>query len=52
MIHWPLALRILLAAVVFAPTIWAFANGHMLLAVIGVAACAWVFHRLFLSGLG
>ena len=35
--------------VAFALTIWAFSTGQMLLAVIGVGACAFVLKRFFLS---
>lgn len=48
---WPVFLRILVTAIVFALTIWAFSTGQMLLAVVGVAACAFVFQRFFLSDL-
>ena len=37
---WHLMLRYAVNAIVFALTIWAFSTGQMLLAVIGVAACA------------
>lgn len=47
--HWPLALRLLITAVVFIATAAAFATGQMLLAVIGVAACFIAFKRLFLT---
>lgn len=46
--EWPLIPKLLLTATVFAPTIWAFSTGQMLLAVGGVAACYWVFNRLFM----
>ena len=47
--HWPLLLRLLIVAVVFCATAWAFASGQMLLAVIGVILCAIAFHRLFMT---
>ena len=49
MSDWPLILRFAVTAIVFALTIWAFSTGHMLLAVIGVGACAFVFKQFFLS---
>ena len=49
MSDWPIVLRFVVTAIVFALTIWAFSTGQMLLAVIGVAACAFVFKRFFLS---
>ena len=49
MSDWPLILRYAVTALVFALTIWAFSTGQMLLAVIGVGACAFVFQRFFLS---
>ena len=36
--HWPLALRLILTAVVFGATAWAFAVGQLGLAVVGVVA--------------
>ena len=48
MSNWPLILRLFLTALVFAPTVWAFSTGQMALAVVGVAACFWVFNRLFM----
>lgn len=47
--HWPLALRLLIVAVVFSATATAFAFGQMLLAVIGVVACFVAFQRLFMT---
>ena len=47
--HWPLALRLLITAVVLVATAAAFATGQMVLAVIGVAACFVAFKRLFLT---
>lgn len=48
--RWPVALRLLIAAVVFGATAWAFAAGQMLVAVVGIIICAVTFHRLFLTG--
>ena len=48
---WPLVARIAVVAVPFAATVAAFANGWMVLAVIGVAASGWAFQRAFLSGI-
>lgn len=47
--RWPLALRLILAALVFAAAIWAFSTGRMALAVIGVVLCGVTFQRLFLA---
>lgn len=47
--HWPLALRLILTALVFCATAWAFASGQMVLAVLGVAACWLAFQRMFMT---
>lgn len=47
--HWPLPLRLILTAVVFIATAAAFATGQMLLAVVGVVACAVAFQRMFMT---
>lgn len=49
MSDWPILLRYAVTAIVFALTIWAFSTGHMLLAVLGIGACIFVFQRFFLS---
>lgn len=47
--HWPLILRLLIVAAFILATAWAFSVGQMVLAVIGVACCAFAFHRMFMT---
>lgn len=49
MAQLPLLLRLLIVAVVFMATAWAFASGQMLIAVIGVVLCFLVFRQMFMT---
>lgn len=49
MSDWPLILRLLATAVAIGLTVWAFSEGAMVPAVIGIAATIFVVKRSFLS---
>lgn len=49
MTDWPLFMRLLVTAVVIGLTVWAFSEGAMVPAVIGIAATIFVVKRAFLS---